>query len=49
MQEENTISTSETGLNLKELFEVDPNFTRAIQLSKIAQKKGIEHPKISLS
>jgi Fanconi anemia group M protein len=34
------------GVGVKELFEVDPNFTRAIQLSKIAQKKGIEHPKI---
>ena len=34
------------GVGIKELFEVDPNFTRAIQLSKIAQSKGIEHSKI---
>ena len=34
------------GAGIKELFEVDPNFTRAIQLSKIAQSKGTEHPKI---
>ena len=34
------------GAGIKELFEVDPNFTRAIQLSKIAQSKGIEHSKI---
>ena len=34
------------GVGIKELFEADPNFTRAIQLSKIAQSKGIEHSKI---
>ena len=34
------------GVGIKELFEVDPNFTRAIQLSKTAQSKGIEHSKI---
>ena len=34
------------GAGIKELFEVDPNFTRAIQLAKTAQSKGIEHPKI---
>ncbi len=34
------------GVGVKELFEVDPNFTRAIHLAKSAQSKGIEHPKI---
>ena len=34
------------GAGVKELFEVDPNFTRAIQLAKDAQSKGIEHSKI---
>ncbi|NIP62917.1 MAG: DEAD/DEAH box helicase family protein [Nitrosopumilaceae archaeon] len=35
------------GAGIKELFEVDPNFTRAVQLAKSAQDKGIEHSKIS--
>ena len=34
------------GVGIKELFETDPNFTRAIQLSQHAQSKGIEHSKI---
>jgi len=34
------------GVGVKELFEVDPNFTRAVHLAKDAQSKGIEHPKI---
>ena len=34
------------GAGVKELFEVDPNFTKAIELAKIAQSKGIEHSKI---
>jgi len=34
------------GVGVKELFEVDPNFTRAIQLAKEAQSNGIEHSKI---
>ncbi len=34
------------GAGVKELFEIDPNFTRAIQLAKTAQSKGIEHTKI---
>jgi len=34
------------GIGVKELFEVDPNFTRAISLAKDAQSKGIEHSKI---
>ncbi len=34
------------GVGIKELFEVDPNFSRAIQLAKYAQQKGIEHSKI---
>lgn len=34
------------GAGVKELFEIDPNFTRAIHLAKVAQTKGIEHPKI---
>lgn len=35
------------GAGVKELFEVDPNFTRAVTLAKEAQSKGIEHSKIS--
>ena len=34
------------GVGVRELFEEDPNFTRAIHLAKVAQSKGIEHPKI---
>jgi len=34
------------GVGVKELFEVDPNFTRAVHLAKDVQSKGIEHPKI---
>jgi len=34
------------GAGVKELFEVDPNFTRAMHLAKDAQSKGIEHSKI---
>ncbi len=34
------------GVGVKELFEVDPNFTKAIQLAKEAQSHGIEHSKI---
>ena len=34
------------GAGVKDLFEVDPNFTRAVQLAKEAQSKGIEHSKI---
>jgi len=34
------------GVGVKELFEIDPNFTRAVHLAKDAQSKGIEHPKI---
>ncbi|MFB5604157.1 MAG: DEAD/DEAH box helicase [Nitrosopumilus sp.] len=34
------------GAGVKELFEADPNFTRAVQLAKVAQSKGMEHPKI---
>ena len=34
------------GIGVKDLFEVDPNFTRAIYLAKDAQSKGIEHSKI---
>ncbi len=34
------------GAGVKELFEVDPNFTRAIHLAKDAQSRGIEHSKI---
>ena len=39
-------SQKKKGAGVKELFEVDPNFTRAIQLAKSAQSKGIEHTKI---
>jgi Fanconi anemia group M protein len=31
---------------VRELFEVDPNFTRAVHLAKVEQSKGMEHPKI---
>ena len=34
------------GAGVKELFEVDPNFTRAIHLAKESQSRGIEHSKI---
>jgi len=34
------------GVGVKDLFEVDLNFTRAIQLANEAQSKGIEHSKI---
>ena len=34
------------GAGVKELFEIDPNFTRAAHLAKEAQSKGIEHSKI---
>lgn len=34
------------GAGIKELFEFDPNFTRAMHLAHAAQSKGIEHSKI---
>ena len=34
------------GVGVKDLFEFDPNFTRAIHLAKEAQLRGIEHSKI---
>ncbi len=34
------------GVGVRELFEVDPNFTRAVHLAKVEQSKGMEHPKI---
>jgi len=34
------------GIGVKELFEIDPNFTRAIQLANEAQSNGVEHSKI---
>ena len=37
---------SKKGAGIKELFEIDPNFTSAINLAKSALSKGIEHPKI---
>ena len=37
---------SKKGAGVKELFEVDPNFTRAVHLAKVAQSEGLEHPKI---
>ncbi len=37
---------SKKGMGVKELFEVDPNFTQAIILAKKAQTQGIEHSKI---
>ena len=37
---------SKKGAGIKELFETDQNFTRAIDLAKSAQGNGVEHPKI---
>ena len=37
---------TKTGAGVKELFEVDPNFTRAVHLAREAQSRGIEHSKI---
>ncbi len=34
------------GAGVRELFETDPSFTRAVQLAHSAQQKGIEHSKI---
>lgn len=34
------------GMGVKDLFELDPNFTKAVILAKQAQSKGIEHSKI---
>ncbi|WP_316505042.1 DEAD/DEAH box helicase [Nitrosopumilus sp.] len=34
------------GVGVKELFEQDPNFTRAVHLAQEAQSRGIEHSKI---
>jgi len=34
------------GIGVKDLFEMDPDFTQAIILAKQAQSKGIEHSKI---
>jgi Fanconi anemia group M protein len=34
------------GIGVKDLFEIDPNFTRAIHLARVAQSNGIEHSKI---
>ena len=39
-------ANAKKGVGVKELFEIDPNFTRAIHLAKDAQSKGIEHSKI---
>ncbi|NND85947.1 MAG: DEAD/DEAH box helicase family protein [Nitrosopumilus sp.] len=34
------------GAGVKDLFEADPNFTKAIHLAKEAQSRGVEHSKI---
>jgi len=39
-------TSKKKGAGVKELFEMDPNFTQAITLAKSAQSKGIEHSKI---
>ncbi len=39
-------TSKKKGAGIRELFEVDPNFTRAIHLARSAQSKGIEHSKI---
>ena len=35
------------GAGIRELFEVDPNFTKAVELGRLAQSQGIEHSKIA--
>ncbi len=35
------------GVGIRELFEVDPNFTQAVSLAQHMQQNGKEHPKIS--
>ncbi|HET6518067.1 MAG TPA: helicase-related protein, partial [Nitrosopumilaceae archaeon] len=39
-------TSKKKGAGIKELFEIDANFTRAIHLAKSAQSKGVEHSKI---
>jgi len=39
-------ASAKKGVGVKELFEIDPNFTRAIHLAKEAQSRGVEHSKI---
>ncbi len=39
-------TSKKKGAGVKELFEMDPNFTQAITLAKSAQTNGIEHSKI---
>ena len=34
------------GVGVKDLFELDPNFTKALSLAKEAKSNGIEHSKI---
>ena len=34
------------GVGVKDLFELDPNFTKALTLAKEAQSRGVEHSKI---
>ena len=34
------------GVGVKDLFEIDPNFTKAVSLAKEAKSEGIEHSKI---
>ncbi len=37
---------SKKGVGVKDLFELDPNFTKALSLAKEAKSRGIEHSKI---
>lgn len=39
-------TSKKKGAGVRELFELDPKFTRAIRLAKSAQANGIEHSKI---
>ncbi len=39
-------ASAKKGIGVRELFENDPNFTRAISLARTAQSRGIEHSKI---
>ncbi|MBS1268798.1 MAG: ATP-dependent RNA helicase DbpA [Nitrosopumilus sp.] len=41
-----TRTQAKKGVGIKDLFELDPNFTKAISLAKKAQSDGIEHSKI---
>lgn len=39
-------TSKKSGAGIRELFNTDPNFTRAVQLAKLAQSRQVEHPKV---